>query len=53
MGYREIIEANRRQHKGTFMDRTWLGDPEKNGTTLLNSKELTFTEKVSSGAYTF
>ena len=53
MGYRDIIEANRRQHKGTFMDRTWRFDPEKNGSTVLNNDDLTFWQKLTNGAYTY
>mmetsp|Transcript_5726 Transcript_5726/g.7719 ORF Transcript_5726/g.7719 Transcript_5726/m.7719 type:complete len:155 (-) Transcript_5726:174-638(-) len=53
MGYREIIEANRKQHKGTFMDRTWRFDPETNGEKVLNNDELTFWQKLTNGAYTY
>jgi len=40
MTYAEIIQKNREQHKGTFMDKSWrnqedglkvLGDPELSG----------------------
>ena len=53
MGYKDIIEANRRQHKGTFMDRSWRFDPATNGTDLLKDKNLTFWEKLTGGAYTY
>ena len=53
MGYREIIEANRRQHRGTIMDRSWKLDPEKNGESVLANDQLTKWQKLTNGAYTY
>ena len=53
MNYRQIIEANRRQHKGTFMDRSWRSDPEANGTNTLNDPTLSRWQKFTGGAYTY
>ena len=53
MGYREIIEANRRSHQGTFMDRSWRDNPEYNGTKVLMNDDLTFWQKFTNGAYTY
>ena len=53
MGYSEIIAANRRQHQGTFMDRSWRDNPETNGTNVLNNDDLTKWQKLTNGAYTY
>ena len=53
MGYKQIIEANRRQHKGTIMDRSWRFDPETNGEMVLANDDLTRWQKFTNGAYTY
>ena len=53
MSYSEIIKANRAQHSGTFMDRSWRFDDERNGSKVLNDKSLTFWQKLTNGAYTY
>ena len=53
MGYAEIVAANRRQHQGTFMDRTWRDDPELNGASVLNNPDLTKWQKFTNGAYSY
>ena len=53
MGYAEIIAANRRQHEGTFMDRSWRDNPDTNGESVLNNADLTFWQKLTNGAYTY
>ena len=53
MGYREIIEANRSQHKGTFMDRTWRLDPAKNGSAALEDPDLSPWQKLVRGGYSY
>ena len=53
MGYKEIIAANRKQHQGTFMDRTWRDNPETNGESVLNNEDLTTWQKFTNGAYTY
>ena len=38
---------------GTFMDRTWRDNPEKNGEKVLNNPDMTFWQKLTNGAYTY
>ena len=53
MGYKEIIEANRKQHANSFMDRSWRDNPELNGQRILDDPKLSFWQKITRGAYTY
>ena len=47
MTYSQILEANRRQKQGTFMDRTWRDNAEN----PLEDPNLSKMEKFKSGGY--
>lgn len=51
MTYSEIVAANREQHKGTFMDKSWR--KANGGLELLDDPTLSKWAKFKGGAYTY
>ena len=48
MSYSEIMEKNREQHKGTFMDRSWRDQVSDE-----DPKGKTFIERLREGSYSY